>query len=380
MFTANWSYPTAVRFGAGRISELADACASAGIKKPLLVTDKGLVNLPFVQKITADLEANGLAAVVFADVDPNPTGENLDAGLEVFRDGGHDGVVCVGGGSALDLGKVIAFMVGQTRPVWDFEDIGDWWTRADADAIAPNIAVPTTSGTGSELGRASVLTRTDTKEKKIIFHPKILPSVVIADPELAMTMPAWITAGTGMDAFAHCLEALSSPHFHPMSHGIALEGLRLVNENLETAFSDPTNLEARANMMAAAMMGAVAFQKGLGAVHALSHPIGAIYGTHHGTTNAVLIPAVLDLNRQAIESTIERVCAYLGMKGGFDGFRARVTALNQTLNIPASLTALGLEQPDMDLIIKGALIDPSCGGNPVPLNAENLGDVLQKSL
>ncbi|MGA0235008.1 MAG: iron-containing alcohol dehydrogenase [Alphaproteobacteria bacterium] len=380
MFTANWSYPTAVRFCAGRISELDDACASAGIKKPLLVTDKGLVNLPFVQKITADLEANGLAAVVFADVDPNPTGENLDAGLEAFRDGGHDGVVCVGGGSALDLGKVIAFMAGQTRPVWDFEDIGDWWTRADADAIAPNIAVPTTSGTGSELGRASVLTRTDTKEKKIIFHPKILPSVVIADPELAMTMPAWITAGTGMDAFAHCLEALSSPHFHPMSHGIALEGLRLVNENLETAFSDPTNLEARANMMAAAMMGAVAFQKGLGAVHALSHPIGAIYGTHHGTTNAVLIPAVLDLNRQAIESTIERVCAYLGIQGGFDGFRARVTALNQTLNIPASLTDLGLEQPDMDLIIKGALIDPSCGGNPVPLNAENLGDVLQKSL
>lgn len=380
MFSANWSYPTAVRFGAGRISELADACASTGIKRPLLVTDKGLVTLPIIQKITADLEAKGLKAEIFADVDPNPTGENLDAGLKVFRDGGHDGVVCVGGGSALDLGKVIAFMVGQTRPVWDFEDIGDWWTRADADAIAPNIAVPTTSGTGSELGRASVLTRTDTKEKKIIFHPKILPSVVIADPELAMSMPAWITAGTGMDAFAHCLEALSSPHFHPMSHGIAMEGLRLVNENLETAFSDPTNLEARANMMAAAMMGAVAFQKGLGAVHALSHPIGAIYGTHHGTTNAVLIPAVLDLNRPTIESTIQRVCAYLGVNGGFDGFRARVTSLNQTLNIPATLTALGLEQPDLDLIVKGALIDPSCGGNPVPLNAENLKDVLQKSL
>ena len=380
MLMANWSYPTAVRFGAGRVSELADACASAAIKKPLLVTDKGLVNLPFIQTMMADLKAQGLAAELFSDVDPNPTGENLDAGLEAFRTGGHDGVVCVGGGSALDLGKVIGFMAGQSRPVWDFEDIGDWWTRADADAIAPNIAVPTTSGTGSELGRAGVLTRADTKEKKIIFHPKILPAVVIADPELAVSMPAWITAGTGMDAFAHCLEALSSPHFHPMSHGIALEGLRLVNENLETAFRDPANLEARAKMMAAAMMGAVAFQKGLGAVHALSHPIGAIYGTHHGTTNAVLIPAVLDLNRQAIDGTIERVCAYLGIEGGFDGFRARVTALNASLNIPATLTALGLEQPDLELIIKGALVDPSCGGNPVPLNAENLKAVLMSSL
>lgn len=380
MLMANWSYPTAVRFGAGRVSELADACASAAIKKPLLVTDKGLVNLPFIQTIMADLKAQGLAAELFSDVDPNPTGENLDAGLEAFRTGGHDGVVCVGGGSALDLGKVIGFMAGQSRPVWDFEDIGDWWTRADADAIAPNIAVPTTSGTGSELGRAGVLTRADTKEKKIIFHPKILPAVVIADPELAVSMPAWITAGTGMDAFAHCLEALSSPHFHPMSHGIALEGLRLVNENLEIAFRDPANLEARAKMMAAAMMGAVAFQKGLGAVHALSHPIGAIYGTHHGTTNAVLIPAVLDLNRSAIESTIKRVCVYLGIEGGFDGFRAQVTALNASLNIPTTLTALGLEQPDLELIIKGALVDPSCGGNPVPLNAENLKAVLMSSL
>ena len=380
MFTANWSYPTAVRFGAGRISELAEACASAGIQRPLLVTDRGLVNLPFIQSMVSDLKAAGLSVGLFADVDPNPTGENLDAGLEHYRVGAHDGVVCVGGGSALDLGKVVAFMGGQTRPVWDFEDIGDWWTRADSDAIAPNIAVPTTSGTGSELGRAGVLTRSDTKEKKIIFHPKILPSVVIADPELAMSMPAWITAGTGMDAFAHCLEALSSPHFHPMSHGIALEGLRLVNENLETAFTDPTNLEARANMMAAAMMGAVAFQKGLGAVHALSHPIGAIYGTHHGTTNAVLIPAVLDLNRPAIESTLLRVCAYLGISGGYDGFRARVGALNAALNIPSTLTALGLEQPDVDLIIKGALIDPSCGGNPIELTAENLRQVLISAL
>ena len=380
MFTANWSYPTAVRFGAGRIRELSDACEATGIKRPLLVTDRGLVELPFVKAMVADLQAAGLAVSVFADVDPNPTGENLDAGVAAFRAGEHDGVVCVGGGSALDLGKLVGFMAGQTRPVWDFEDIGDWWTRADAAAIAPNIAVPTTSGTGSELGRAGVLIRADTHEKKIIFHPQVLPSVVIADPELAVTMPAWITAGTGMDAFAHCLEALSSPHFHPMSHGIALEALRLVNENLETAFTDPANLEARANMMAAAMMGAVAFQKGLGAVHALSHPIGAIYGTHHGTTNAVLIPAVLQLNRSAIEPTIERVTAYLGISGGFDGFCARVEALNDALGLPKTLTALGLDKPDLEQIIRGALIDPSCGGNPIELTADNLRTVLVASL
>lgn len=380
MFTANWSYPTAVRFGAGRIKELPEACNAVGIRRPLLVTDRGLAGLPFVRAMTADLKAAGFAVAVFADVDPNPTGENLDAGVKAYRAGDHDGVLCVGGGSALDLGKLVAFMAGQSRPVWDFEDIDDWWTRADPDAIAPNIAIPTTSGTGSELGRAGVLTRADTHEKKIIFHPKVLPSVVIADPELAMTMPAWITAGTGMDAFAHCLEALSSPHFHPMSHGIALEGLRLVNENLETAFAEPTNLQARANMMAAAMMGAVAFQKGLGAVHALSHPIGAIYGTHHGTTNAVLIPAVLQLNRSAIEATIERVASYLALDGGFDGFCARVEALNTALGIPKTLTELGLDQPDIEQIIRGALIDPSCGGNPIELTADNLRRVLMASL
>ena len=380
MHTANWSYPTAVRFGAGRIRELAETCRTAGIFRPLLVTDRGLVNLPFLHAIVDNLRADGLEVSMFSDVDPNPTGDNLDAGVEAFRSGKHDGVVSVGGGSALDLGKLVGFMAGQRRPVWDFEDIGDWWTRADADAIAPNIAVPTTSGTGSELGRAGVLTRVDSQAKKIIFHPQVLPVAVIADPELAVSMPAWITAGTGMDAFAHCLEALSSPHFHPMSHGIALEGLRLVNENLETAFQEPNHLEARANMMAAAMMGAVAFQKGLGAVHALSHPIGGIYGTHHGTTNAVLIPAVLDLNRPAIEPMIKRACAYLGITGGFDGFRGRVEALNAVLQIPTSLTALGLEQPDVDLIIAGALIDPSCGGNPVALDRQNLRAVLSASL
>lgn len=380
MHAATWSYPTTVRFGAGRIGELAEACSSAGMSRPLLVTDRGLAGLGFVQQIEDSLRTAGLGVARFAEVDPNPTGENLAAGVEAFRAGQHDGVVAVGGGSALDLGKLVAFQAGQTRPVWDFEDIGDWWTRADETAIAPNIAVPTTSGTGSELGRAGVLTNAQTHEKKIIFHPKILPTAVIADPELATSMPAWITAGTGMDAFAHCLEALSSPHFHPMSHGIALEALRLVNENLQTAFEEPMNLAARANMMAAAMMGAVGFQKGLGAVHALSHPIGALYNTHHGTTNAVLIPAVLRLNRPAIEATFERVAAYLGIEGGFDGFARRVDALNTALEIPPTLTALGLTDPDVDAIVRGALIDPSCGGNPVPLDDAALRRVLLESL
>ena len=298
--SANWSYPTAVRFGAGRISELADACKAAGISKPLLVTDRGLASLPITNRALDVLENNGLGRASFSDVDPNPNEKNLTAGVAAFKEGGHDGVVAFGGGSGLDLGKMVAFMAGQTRPIWDFEDVGDWWTRADANAIYPNIAVPTTAGTGSEVGRASVITNSETQEKKIIFHPKVLPSVVICDPELTVGMPAFITAGTGLDAFAHCVEAFSSPHYHPMSQGIALEGMRLVIENLPVVYETPDDLEARANMMSAAMMGATAFQKGLGAIHALSHPIGAMHHTHHGTTNAVCMPAVLKLNAPAI--------------------------------------------------------------------------------
>ena len=243
---ANWSYPTSVRFGAGRIAELPEACRAAGMTKPLVVTDRGLAALPLTAAVLDLLEGAGLGRALFADVDSNPTEVNMAAGIAAFRDGGHDGVVALGGGSGLDLGKVVAFMAGQTRPVWDFEDIGDWWTRANADAIAPIIAVPTTAGTGSEVGRAGVLTNTETHEKKIIFHPKMLAAVVICDPELTVGMPPAITAGTGMDAFAHCLEAYCSPHYHPMSQGIALEGMRLVKDNLLTAYRDGTNIEARA--------------------------------------------------------------------------------------------------------------------------------------
>ena len=318
--TANWSYPTAIRFGAGRVSEIADACQAAGIKKPLLITDRGLADMPITLKTLDFLDSAGLGCAIFADVDPNPNEKNAAAGVKAFRDGGHDGVVAFGGGSGLDLGKLVAFLAGQTRPLWDFEDIGDWWTRADSDAIAPIVAVPTTAGTGSEVGRASVITNSETEEKKIIFHPKFLPSVVICDPELTVGMPRFITAGTGLDAFAHCVEAFCSPHYHPMSQGMALEGMRLVKDFLPRAYADGTDIEAREHMMSAAAMGATAFQKGLGAIHALSHPIGAMYHTHHGTTNAVCMPAVLQFNKPAITSVITQAANYLGIKGGFDGF------------------------------------------------------------
>jgi len=369
--TGNWSYPTSIRFGAGRINEIADACNAAGMSKPLLVTDRGLANLPITQDTLALLEEAGLGRAMFSEVDPNPNEMNLEQGLKAYNDGGHDGVIAFGGGSGLDLGKVIAFMCGQTRPVWDYEDVDDWWTRADADKIAPIIAVPTTAGTGSEVGRAGVLSNSETHEKKIIFHPKILAAVVICDPELTVGMPAEITAGTGMDAFAHCLEAYCSPHYHPMSQGIAVEGMRLVKEYLPRAYADANDIEARAHMMSAAAMGATAFQKGLGAIHALSHPIGAFYNSHHGTTNAVVMAPVLKFNRAAIETRIEALAAYLGIAGGFDGFYNYVVELNASLGIPANLTELGVTDPDLDWLVESALKDPSVGGNPVEMNEDN---------
>ena len=370
--TGNWSYPTAVRFGAGRISELGDACAAAGISRPLLVTDRGLAGLPITGRAREIMAAAGLGDALFADVDPNPNEINLAAGVATYQAGGHDGVIAFGGGSGLDLGKMVAFMAGQTRPVWDFEDIGDWWTRADADAIAPIIAVPTTAGTGSEVGRASVITNSQTHVKKIIFHPKVLPSIVIADPELTVGMPKFITAGTGLDAFAHCVEAYSSPHYHPMSQGIALEGMRLVTTYLPRAYATPDDLEARAHMMSAAAMGATAFQKGLGAIHAMSHPVGAVFNTHHGTTNAVCMPAVLAFNADAIRGRFDQAAAYLGIDGGFDGFCEFVQQFNDSFAIPRTLTEMGVSADRLDDLVAMALEDPSCGGNPVELTADGL--------
>lgn len=369
--TGNWSYPTAIKFGAGRIAELPEACAAAGMKRPLLVTDKGLAALPITVQTLDILEAAGLGRAMFSQVDANPTEINLEAGVKAYLEGKHDGVVAFGGGSGLDLGKMVAFMAGQTRPLWDFEDVGDWWTRADAEAIAPIIAVPTTAGTGSEVGRASVITNSKTHVKKIIFHPKVLPTVVIADPELTVGMPAIITAGTGMDAFAHCLEAFSSPFYHPMSQGIALEGMRLVKEYLPRAFADGNDLEARAHLMSAAAMGATAFQKGLGAVHAVSHPVGAIYNTHHGMTNAVVIPPVLDMNRSAIEGRIAEAASYLGIAGGYTGFYDYVLRLRAELGVPDKLRDLGVGTDRIDDMVAMALEDPSAGGNPIKMTPEN---------
>lgn len=376
--TGNWHYPTPIRFGAGRISEIVDACNSVGIKRPLFVTDRGLRDLPITSSTLSLLSSGALGDAMFADVDMNPTGHNVEAGLKVYREGGHDGVIAFGGGSALDLGKTLAFMSGQSRPVWDFEDVDDWWTRANADGIDPVVAVPTTAGTGSEVGRASVITNSDSKEKKIIFHPRMLPALVICDPELSVGMPAAITAGTGMDAFAHCLEAFCSPHYHPMSQGIALEGMRLVNEYLPTAYANGNDIEARSHMMSAAAMGATAFQKGLGAIHALSHPIGAVYNTHHGTTNAVVMQPVLTFNRPLIEKRLEQAAAYLGIEGGYEGFYARVGELNELFAIPRSLTELGVNNPDIDALVKGALADPSTGGNPVHMTADNTRMLLER--
>jgi alcohol dehydrogenase class IV len=369
--SANWSYPTAMRFGAGRITEIADACRASGISKPLLVTDKGLASMDITTKTLDLLDAAGLGRGLFSEVDPNPTDLNAAEGVKVYQDGGYDGVVAFGGGSGLDLAKVIAFMAGQTRPLWDFEDIGDWWTRANADAIAPIVAVPTTAGTGSEVGRASIITKVDTAEKKIIFHPKMLPSVVICDPELTVGMPKFLTAGTGLDAFAHCVEAYSSPHYHPMSQGIALEGMRLVVDYLPRAYADGTDLEARGHMMSAAAMGATAFQKGLGAIHALSHPIGAVHHTHHGTTNAVCMPAVLQFNKSAIADRFDKAAGYLGISGGFDGFCAFVDEFNASMNIPKTLTELGVKDPNIEELTAAALRDPSTGGNPIEMTVEN---------
>ncbi|MEE9445894.1 MAG: iron-containing alcohol dehydrogenase [Cocleimonas sp.] len=378
--TANWSYPTAIRFGAGRIQELAAACADLGITKPLLVTDKVLATLPITQTALDVLDAASLGIATFIDVDANPTDINLDAGVTAFNSGGHDGVIAFGGGSALDLGKLVAFQSGQTRPIWDFEDIGDYWTRADTDAIVPIIAVPTTAGTGSEVGRAGVITNSKTHVKKIIFHPKILPSIVIADPELTVGMPNFITAGTGIDAFIHCLEAYSSPFYHPMSQGIALEGMRLVKDNLLRAFTDGTDIEARGHMMSAAAMGAVAFQKGLGAVHALAHPIGAVYNTHHGTTNGIILPTVLTFNRPAIENRIVNLANYLDIKGGYPGFYDWVLNLRSDIKIPEKLRELGVKDDRIDEIALMATQDPSAGGNPIELTQAAAAQLLYATI
>lgn len=376
----NWNYPTQVRFGAGRIAELARACRSVGMSKPLIVTDPGIARLPMIAAAVAANEADGLPTAVFSDVRPNPTGANVEAGLKVYRDGGHDGVVAWGGGSGLDAGKAVALMAGQSLPIWDFEDIGDNWKRVDPDGVAPIIAVPTTAGTGSETGRASVILDEAAHVKRIVFHPKMLPSIVISDPELTVGLPAHITAATGMDALAHCFEAFCAPGFHPMADGIALEGMRLVKEWLPKAVADGTDIEARANMLAAASMGSTAFQKGLGGIHALSHPVGALYDTHHGLTNAVFHPYVMAWNMPAIEDRMARLAAYLGLAGGASGVMDWVLALRESFNMPHTIAGLGVEAAKIGQIAEMALADPSNGGNPVEMTVAGYAAILENAM
>jgi alcohol dehydrogenase class IV len=377
---ANWNYPTSVRFGAGRIGELAEAIKAARITRPLFVTDQQLAQLAIARVAVASLEDAGLSPKVFHDIRANPIDTNITTGVAAFKAGRHDGVVAFGGGSALDAGKLIAFMAGQTRPLWDFEDIGDWWTRANADTIAPVIAVPTTAGTGSEVGRAAVVTNHASHVKKIIFHPGMMPKVAICDPELTVGMPAFITAGTGMDALSHCLEAYCAPGYHPLADGIALEGIRLVKDNLARAVKNGRDLDARAHMMAAASMGATAFQKGLGAIHALSHPVGALYDTHHGMTNAVFMPYVLAFNRKAIEDKIKRLASHIGLRANFGAFLDWVLALRADIGVPPTLTGLKVTDQHVARIVEMALHDPTAGGNPVPLDQQAARTIFERAL
>mgnify|MGYP003507688499 CR=1 FL=1 len=364
----NWNYPTSIRFGAGRIRELPDACKALGMQRPLLVTDPGLVQLPMIANAVGYCRDAGLRCAAFSDIRPNPVEQNVNDGLRAFREGGHDGVIAMGGGSGLDAGKAIALMAGQKRPIWDFEDREDWWTRVDAAGMAPVVAVPTTAGTGSEVGRASVITDLRDHTKKIIFHPKMMPGIVIADPELTLGLPPKVTAATGMDALSHCLEAYCSPFYHPLAEGIAVEGMRLVHDFLPRAVADGKDLEARSHMLIASSMGATAFQKGLGAMHSLSHPCGANLDTHHGLTNAVVMPYVLAWNRRAIEPKMERLAAWLGLKGkGYAAVYDWILSLRETIGIPKTLAALGVQEKHAAEFAPQALADPSTGGNPLPM-------------
>ena len=377
MMSMNWNYPTSIWFGEKRINEIQKACESLNIKKPLIVTDPGILKTNIVEKINQSLNSK---ANIFSDVQSNPTGNNVEQGVLYFNANSNDGVIAVGGGSGMDVGKGIAFMAGQNRPLWDFEDIGDYWTRANSDVIKPIIAVPTTAGTGSETGRAGVYTNEKTHEKKIIFHPKMLPSVVILDPELTVPLPKSLTAFTGMDALAHCLEAYSSNYFHPLSQGIALEGMYMIKQYLIKAYEDGTNLEARGNMLAASSMGSIAFQKGLGAIHSLSHPVGAMYNTHHGLTNAVFMPYVLKKNRKAIEEKIIALSKYLNLKEtSFDGFMKWILDLRKRLSIPHTLKELINDNSKFTEMSIMAKDDPSTGGNPIKLESSDFLDLYTNS-
>jgi alcohol dehydrogenase class IV len=382
MNKSNWNYPTTVWFGEGRIKDLHLACKQLKIKKPLLVTDNGLAQSQMVKELLKDLNDRSYATSIFSNVRSNPIGSNVTEGVEIFQKGNHDGVIAFGGGSGLDVGKAVAFMSGQSRSIWDFEDVGDYWTRANPDGIVPIIAVPTTAGTGSETGRASVIVNEKTGVKKIIFHPKILPSIVILDPVLTINLPPKITAATGMDALAHNLEAFCVPDFHPMADGIALEGMYLIKKWLIVAFNDGKNLEARSNMLVAASMGSTAFQKGLGAIHSLSHPVNSVYNVHHGLSNAIFMPYVLTFNKKEIEKKIIKISRYLDFKEKtFSSFLNWIIGLRKELNIPHKLSdVVNVKKEDLNKLSSMALEDPSTFGNPKNLKLNDLKIMYQHSI
>lgn len=376
----NWNYPTSIRFGAGRIAELPDACTAAGIAKPLLVTDSQLVSNPIVARAISLCRDSRLDVAVFSDVSSDPTGSAVSAGARVFRDGGHDGVIAIGGGSALDAGKAIAFFAGQKRPLWDFEDTGDNWMRADAAAIAPIVAVPTTAGTGSEVGRASVIKDEEARVKRIIFHPRMLPRIVIADPETTISLPPKLTAAVGMDALSHNIEAFFSRGYHPFARGIALEGIRLIRKWLPLAVKEPNNIEARSHMLAASEAGATAFQRGLGAMHALAHPLGAVYGAHHGLLNAILMPYVLIANGPAIHDDAAELASFLNLPGGENGLVPWVLALREEIGIPHNLSEIGIPADKTAMIAEMAVRDPSASTNPIDFESHSYAALLRRAI
>ena len=374
MQNMNWNYPTTIWFGENRYKDIQEACSSINIQNPLIVTDPGLLNTDLIEKLNKSLKSQ---TKVYSDVQGNPTGSNVTNGVKVLLDGDHDGVIAIGGGSAMDVGKGIAFLAHQTKPLWDFEDIGDLWMKADSKSILPIIAIPTTAGTGSEVGRAAVFLNEETKKKKIIFHPKMLPQIAILDPILSLGLPKNVTAGSGMDALAHCIEAFSSPFYHPMAEGTAVEGIRLVKENLLEVYNDGGNVIARANMLVASMMGAAAFQKGLGAVHSVTHPVNSLYNSHHGTTNGTVMPFVLEYNRSAIESKFDRLGRYINISGGLDGIIEWVNNLKNEMNIPHSLQDMGVQLGDEEKLSKLAFEDPSTGGNPLPMTVDKFKELIK---
>ncbi len=368
----NWNFPTAIRFGANRIRELPDVCRSIGMQRPLLVTDPLIAQLPMIGQTVKACEQAGMSCAVYANAQPNPVADNVMYGVATYQAGGHDGVIAFGGGSALDVGKAVGLMVGQARPLFDFEDREDWYLRVNMAGMAPVVAVPTTAGTGSEVGRASVIIDPRDQVKKIIFHPRMMPAFVIEDPQLTVGLPPHVTAATGMDALSHSLEAFCSPLYHPLAEGVAVEGMRLVREWLPQAVADGRNLEARSHMLIASTMGATAFQKGLGAMHSLSHPCGANLNTHHGLTNAIVMPYVLVWNRPAIEHKMQRLAAFLGLEQpGFDGVLQWVLELRQRLNIPHTLAQIGVRPEHAGQFAPQALADPSTATNPVPMSAHD---------